>query len=223
MKTYENIKKQLIAENQKYKHNAIAYVTDSDSTLERYSTSTRWIQYKNGEISREKCLDYAIKRIEKKYANDLEKHINRLETIANAAEIKSISVSVVWHKSRTWGYNPAVEIRLETKEGYKFSTGTASGCGYDKRSAAVGSALNEMPEAVKLLCDIKEAKIPEMPETNNSSNAPYIAYGAGYGAIPYYEGGVGYSCFDKIFEIAGFKRICFNETKTTDYYYYERV
>lgn len=218
---YEKIKNQLIAENEKYKVKAIQYATENDSTLKRYSTVTRWNQYQNGTITREKCLEYAVKRIENKYKNDLEKDISRLDTIANAADIQSISVSIVWKKSRVWGYNPTAEVRIETSKGYSYNTGTASGCGYDKRSAAVGSALNGLNAAVKLLCDLKESNMLE--NENKYSNADYIAYGAGYGAIPYYEGGVGYSCFDNIFNIAGFKRVCFNETKTTDYYYYEKA
>ena len=218
---FEKIKNQLIAENEKYRNNAIQYIKDNDSTLERYSTATRWNQYVNGIISREKCIEYATKRINVKYNKSLEKDLEKLETVGNAENIKSISVSIVWHKSRTWGYNPTAEIRIETTNRYYYETGTASGCGYDKRSAAVGSALNKIPAALKLLCDLKEVNAPE--NITEYSNAKYIAYGAGYGAIPYYEGGVGYSCFDTIFNIAGFKRVCFNETKTTDYYYYEKA
>lgn len=218
---YEKIKNQLIAENEKYRNNAIQYATDNDSTLERYSTVTRWNQYKSGVISREKCLEYAVMRINTQYAKSLNSDLDKLESIANAEDIKSISVSVVWHKSRTWGYNPTAEIRIETTNRYYYETGTASGCGYDKRSAAVGSALGKIPAALKLLCDLKEKNAPE--NITEHSNANYIAYGAGYGAIPYYEGGVGYECFDKIFNIAGFKRVCFNETKNTDYYYYEKA
>ena len=218
---YEKIKNQLIAENEKYRTNAIQYATDNESTLKRYSTATRWNQYVNGIISREKCIEYATKRINAKYNKSLEKDLEKLETIARAENIKSISVSVTWHKSRTWGYNPVAEIRIETDNRYYYETGTASGCGYDKKSAAVGSALNKIPAALKLLCDLKDVNAPE--NITEYSNGKYIAYGAGYGAIPYYEGGVGYNCFDNIFNIAGFKRVCFNETKTTDYYYYEKA
>lgn len=218
---FEKIKNQLIAENEKYRNNAIQYIKDNDSTLERESTAIRWNQYVDGIISREKCIEYATKRINAKYNKSLEKDLEKLESIANAEDIKSISVSVVWNRSRTWGYNPTAEIRIETTNRYYYETGTASGCGYDKKSAAVSSALNKIPAALKLLCDLKEVNAPE--NITEYSNAKYIAYGAGYGAIPYYEGGVGYSCFDNIFNIAGFKRVCFNETKTTDYYYYEKA
>ena len=220
---YEKIREQLLAENERYRNNAIKYATENDSTLERHSTETRWWQYVDGTISREKCIEYATKRINAKYAKSLEADLAKLETIANAGEVKSISVSVVWHKSRTWGHNPVAEVRMSTTNGSYYETGTASGCGYDKRSAAVGSALGQIPAALKILCDIKEQNLPDDLRTASDDNRYYIAYGAGYGAIPYYEGGVGYECFDKIFNIAGFKRVCYNSTDYTDFYYYEKA
>jgi hypothetical protein len=85
-----------------------------------------------------------------------------------------------------------------------------------------------MPEMLKILCDMKEAAMENGVEVkkNNpgcTSNEPFIAYGAGYGAIPYFEGGVGFSCFDYIFIKAGFKPVVRDEIgKYSDYYYYVR-
>ena len=46
-----------------------------------------------------------------------------------------------------------------------------------------------------------------------------IGYGSGYGAIPYFEGGVGVSCFWSILEKAGFHKTADNGGK--HYHYYE--
>lgn len=45
-------------------------------------------------------------------------------------------IRVDWTKSRTWGYCPAVRWN-----GRKAKAGSASGCGYDKESAAMNEAL----------------------------------------------------------------------------------
>lgn len=83
-------------------------------------------------------LKTKLKEIEKRKAAALAR-------IQNAAldSIKSLDISVEWHKSRTWGNNPRAEVRIHTQNGEFLSlTGTASGCGYDKESAAIAAALN---------------------------------------------------------------------------------
>lgn len=57
-----------------------------------------------------------------------------------------IAIDVNWKKSRTWGHNPTAEV-WATLSGVRsdYGTGHASGCGYDKRSTAVCSALRDMP------------------------------------------------------------------------------
>lgn len=56
--------------------------------------------------------------------------------------IKSVNICVEWKKSRTWGYNPTVEIETHTTNGnFHYTKGKASGCGYDKESAAIAEAL----------------------------------------------------------------------------------
>ena len=118
-----------------------------------------------------------------------------------------INISVEWHKSRTWGNCPRVEVR--TNDGYY--TGSASGCGYDKESAAVAQALNQSASVLKALYDMKEQNIEK-------HSHDVLGYGSGYGIRPYFEGGVGISCFRSIFERLGYKWECTGSGKTFDVY-----
>ena len=48
-------------------------------------------------------------------------------------------IEIVWKKKPTWGLNPHATVTLDGVT----STGRASGCGYDKASAAVVAALSK--------------------------------------------------------------------------------
>lgn len=82
----------------------------------------------------DKDREKEIKRIENKRKKELEK----LDLIAQAESLQYIEIRVEWNKSRAWGYNPSVEAWTT---GSYYETGRASGCGYDKESAAIGKAL----------------------------------------------------------------------------------
>ena len=178
----------------------------SDNGLERYSTGTRWSQYKNGTISRAEAVNYAIARYNRQSSKETAKKLAQLDRIQNAPDLTWCSVSVEFRRSSVWGYNPHVESR--SNGGY--TTGTASGCGYDKESAAIATAWNQNDSLLKVLCTMKEkalrAGISDSSATacTGRNNTPVIGYGAGYSAIPYFEGGVGTSEFLHIMEKAGF-------------------
>ena len=197
--------------------------TDPDRGLKANSTETRWKQYQAGTISREKAVELATKRatneIEKKTAAKLAK----LDRVANAPDLTFVSVSVDWVRSRTWGYNPHVEARTNTGTYY----GTASGCGYDKESAAIADAFNKCDSVLKALYTLKEeglrAGLSDKSKTAacGRSNGDICGYGAGYGAIPYFEGGVGSSCFWSILKKCGFSVTC-HHGKHSDFYSIEK-
>lgn len=192
---------------------------DLDRGLKQYSTARRWEQYKAGEITREKAVEFATKRalkkIEKKTAADLAK----LDRIAAAPDLEYILISVEWVRSSTWGYNPHAEVQTKTGVFY----GRASGCGYDKRSAAVADALNQCDSVLKVLCTLKEnglrAGLTDICKDccTGYSNRNICGYGAGYNVIPYFEGGVGVSCFWDILKKCGFSTLSHNEAYT-DFY-----
>lgn len=88
-----------------------------------------------------RCHEYLEKILpeEEKY------WIGRLEAADKAGKLIEINISVNWTRSRTWGSNPHAKcwIYFEDAEyGTRsaYSEGRTSGCGYDKRSAAIGNA-----------------------------------------------------------------------------------
>jgi hypothetical protein len=225
---FELIRQELEKEYQGYKNNTIKYLTscENDDSLKRHSTNTRWTQYINGVIDREKAMNYALTRIEKDYNKKLNKEIEFLDRISTANDVENVSIFVQWHKSRTWGMNPTADIEVQTTTGKTYrATGTASGCGYDKLTAAIGSALNEIDSIRKMLCECKENALNNGVTSGNKynpGNSAFIHYGAGYGAIPYFEGGVGMSSFEGVFNACNLKLTHQNNSKTTNYYFFTK-
>ena len=82
---------------------------------------------------------------ERQTAQEITKmHIQALERFISAAHapaLRSISVSIEWKKSRTWGWCPRAFVRIN---GFTYES-RAGGCGYDKLSAAVSSAMSNSP------------------------------------------------------------------------------
>jgi hypothetical protein len=58
--------------------------------------------------------------------------------------IKSLTISITWCRSATWGRNPAAECKAITTEGHHLNSPIfrASGCGYDKESTVITEAFN---------------------------------------------------------------------------------
>lgn len=169
--------------------------------LKRYSTSVRWSQYQNGEITRQRAVEYASKRYFKQAMKDLEKRIARMVRVFENDLPMEITVTVEWKRSSTWGHNPHVTANID---GVVYR-GTASGCGYDKESTAIANAFNQSTAMLRLLYTLKASALLEGKKPGeNNSNTPLCSYGAGYGALPYYEGGVGSNCFWSILKNCGY-------------------
>lgn len=89
----------------------------------------RWV-----ENPTEKQKNSKIKEIEK----ERNSYLYLLDKAKQAPELTLIKINVSWGKSRTWGYNPKAESWVN---GGFYGLGRASGCGYDKLSAAIGESL----------------------------------------------------------------------------------
>lgn len=219
MQEYTNIKNEVITDSETRKNNTAFYILngymstwaaehhgDPDRGLQEYSTATRWEQYKNGRITREKAVEFATARAFREIDKKTAAQLAQLDRVAAAPDLSYMSISVDWVRSRTWGYNPRAEVMSNAGT----FTGTASGYGYDKESAAVAEALNQCDSVLQILYTYKENALAagESDESKTAScgrsNGSIIGYGAGYGAIPYFEGGVGVSCFWSILKKCGF-------------------
>lgn len=177
----------------------------SDKGLKEYSTATRWNQYNAGTLSREKAVELATKRAAANVQKWLAVQLSKLAAAEAAPELERVAVSVEWTRSRTWGANPTAT----TTSNYAMESGHASGCGYDKESAAIAEALNEDPAVMRMLYTLAEKALADGESfkrfTNgNVSWGDVIGYGSGYAILPYFEGGVGSSCFWSIFKKAGY-------------------
>ena len=222
---YNNIANMIRREAENQGAKTAAYIMNGtelnkNAGIEAYSTTTRWNQYKRGEIDREEAAALAIARDKKQSEKRVAEKLESLNEAGKVAKLLEIDIMVEFKKSKTWGYNPHVEARIfwisengEYKHG--FYMGTASGCGYDKESAAIADALNKCPAALKMLYDLKEAA----PE---KSNRDAIGYGSGYGAVPYFEGGVGVSCFVKIAKNYGMETTSNCRAKYTNFYNWKK-
>lgn len=181
---------------------------ESDEGIKEYSTNYRWSQYQTGKISREKAIKLAVvrelKRLEKEIFDDLEK----LESIENARIPRYVSIRTEWVNSRTWGENPHTNVYVQGEGSFE---GRASGCGYDKESAAFASAAKGSFALKKILCELKESALKEGKSDKSKTtctgidNREVCGYGAGYEPIPYFEGGVGMNSIISIFRKYGYK------------------
>ena len=160
---------------------------------------------------------YLHGRIYKKGNAEIEKIKSRLQTVKKAdRKIQSISISVEWAKNRTWGYCPMAEVRVcytdNTCNNYK--SGRITGCGYDKESTAIAQALNQCNYLLHAMYVKKEAN-------HTKENREIFGYGSGYGVRPYFEGGVGVSCYYAIFAAIGYEWKGISHGKTFDVYQVE--
>ena len=111
---------------------------------------------------------------------------------------ESIRVDEEWKKSRIWGPCPTVEVWM----GGEYGKGHASGCGYDKESAAAAMACSEIIDSVRILATCAYIDMLESKVTGDNSRT--YGYNFGISGISF-EGGVGYNCHKNIICRAGFE------------------
>ena len=137
------------------------------------------------------------------------KVFEKLEEVANAPELEAAEIATEWKISRVWGYCPTVTAKAWTidengERAFTTTGGRASGCGYDKESAAIAEALNKNPAFLKVLFNAEEKRLKGL-KTRKISRRDFIGYGSGVSAKPYFEGACGVSVFYRIFENCGYK------------------
>lgn len=214
----EKLKKLVEKENKKALKNAINGLKKATSedlkNLWYYSdklTNTQFKKYTNGEMTEKEAKEKIKNKIIKEYEQRINKYLTKIETIKKANEnIISINISINWVKSPTWGHNPHATI---TTNNGTITEGRASGCGYDKESAAMAEALNKNNDILKILYIAKNKKMT----LKNNNNHDLLGYGSGYGVLPYFEGGVGASSLMHIFRKLGYN-VQEYHTNTSDFY-----
>lgn len=176
-------------------------------TLNYYLTDLRIRQLKNGEITREKAVEIASKKVIKEYEKKLTKTLEKINAIAEAENFKGCTITVEWSRG-SMGANQA----KATLSGCGYIEGTKTGgCGYDKESTACAEVLNQCLPLMKALYLYRN-------KHTEGSNRNVFGYGAGYGFLPYFEGGVGVSTYHNILEKIGCKFKCVASGKSFDVY-----
>ena len=143
---------------------------------------------KNGDnlpaFKKELIHRYAI-RAQKR----MEKEIDLINQIYAAELPDLIQINIEWKKNSTWGQNPTAKAKIIKGSLILDHTnsGSVSGCGYDKESAAFAMALNNSLSVQKLLL-VNSKKISKI-------------YGVGASA---FSSGVGVGCYREVFEVIGY-------------------
>lgn len=186
---------------------------NKDNGLKQYATSATLKAYQNGKITRAQAIEKAIKRALNENEKRKRASLDKLTEAENAPDINKISLQIEWKKSAMWGFNPFCECWA----GGQYTTGRASGCGYDKRTASTAEAFNQNISILKLLYIAEEKRLSKQ-KSKRPSRRDFIGYGSGYNILPSFEGGVGISAHKQIFENIGFLFETTADTKTVDAY-----
>jgi len=155
------------------------------------------------------CREYA-RKVRKM---DREREERREDIARHKAQkpIKSIVIRIDWHRNYTWGNNPNASATVEYRDG---STGWAegfkcSGCGYDKESTVIAQIFN-----VYLKYKLYRKRPGEKPY-----GITLYKKSERWG-LPYYDGGIGTSCYYAISDYIGGKFEHIDSGKTYDVYKY---
>lgn len=176
--------------------------------LQNWCTAHRLEQLERGEITLEKACEIAEKRMERSVFRDLSEREQELEHIRNGNAPDKVSIIVEYGHGTTVRAYGTIENTAISR--YERINGTASGWGYDKVSTAVADALNKSNDARKMLLEVKERALRDgatdaSPTAScGRDNHTCIGYGAGYGVLPYFEGGVGMSSLTALFTRHGY-------------------
>lgn len=181
---------------------ATEHQNDPDRAIKKYLTPARLAKYKRGEMPRAEAIKHATARALREVDSYRQKQIEKLNAAALATTPTSISIFISWTRSRVWGYNPRAEVNADGIT----TSGSASGCGYDKRSAATAEALNESPAVLRALYEVAERAAKRGARLTESGAiwGAVLGYGAGYNVLPYFEGGCGQSCIINILNNSGY-------------------
>ena len=146
------------------------------------------------------------------------KEAARISAERNQKPIESLTITIEWKKSRTWGSNPNAEGVAIFKNGTRATaTAKCSGCGYDKESTVIADIFNQFLK-YKLWAMSRE-QIKGGNGSQDSGLAPYgiDCYNDGN---RYFSVGIGTSCYTAISEYIGGTFEHVSSGKTFDVYKY---
>ena len=229
-KTFDNLRNKIETELQKELNkdllkiydikdiNEFLYQKEDYSLVHLYNNNITKLQKEkinNNLLDIEKVKNIIIKKLQKKHEKALSEKLNLLKQIENAPDFDGAKITIEWKKSSMWGNNPTAEACIYGIE--VVSSGSIGGCGYDKGSTAVAKSLNQSLSFRKLLCEYKN-KLENIDICNRECFGYGVSYGFTGALIPYFDGGVGTSCYQSIFEKLGYKMEHIARGKAFDVY-----
>lgn len=119
---------------------------------------------------------YIINHVEKESVKKCAETCEKIDDILSAADFKKLEIKTDWVKSYTWGFNPHAAAWCLTSNGWENSRGSASGCGYDKISAAYNTCLREFKSIYKLLYIMLLNKWDGASNIGRNNPLPYGVY-----------------------------------------------
>ena len=145
----------------------------------------------------------AERREARKIERSLSKQLAVIEAARNQKPVKSMTITIEWKKSRTWGSNPHAAARVQYCDGRSDYADdfTCSGCGYDKESTVIADIFNRFlqyklyqPGRVTREYRTRGTGAKNAYGIANYKNGEVSKEGT-YCGHPYYSGGVGASCY----------------------------
>ena len=225
------LKKSIKTESINWAQNALKYFDENETIQQKEEYAKRYYQksidalYKKNHATTDsqkiKVLKNLIKSYYERFLHKDIATVEHMETLLDSdLKINKILIAIEWKKSRTWGNNPHAEVKVfYNNNNIETFTGSASGCGYDKRSAATAQALNKCELLKALLYKAENERLKKHSEVNRRD---FIGYGSGYSSLPVFEGGVGFRSQETILNNLNFKTSLYDESSATyDLYIFE--
>ena len=146
---------------------------------------------------------------ERQIKNRLAKEEKIEQIQRNQKPVRSITITIGWKKSRTWGSNPHATAEVEFQDGtfYRDTKDyTCTGYGYDKESTVIADIFNKY--LIYTLWQLEGKEVHDKP---------YGVY-LNFDYSPFFDGGIGTNCYYRIAEFIGGKFEHISGGKTFDVY-----
>lgn len=168
-------------------------------------------------------------KMARKEAREHAKELADQNAAKTQPDVKRLTITIEWKRSRTWGSNPhaSAEIHYKDNKTGEYGTGffrasgfTASGCGYDKESTVIASIFNQFMK--NKLWKLSSEQIRGGHGSGDRGPAPYGIHVNEYKGVEYrsFSGGIGTNCYYSISEYIGGKFEKIASGKTFDVYQY---
>lgn len=145
-------------------------------------------------------LDKMTAKAARKIERDAAKASDKAQTVAQLDAPEFIRLYITWTRSTVWGWNPHCTLTTWSRSGGGYSDettyGRASGCGYDKTSAACAEALNAS--------DMVRGALVRFVNDGGSNYGVYTADTLNFPVCPYFEGGCGMSTITETLRKMGY-------------------